>query len=157
MMTSALLMSSCITAKRLVPVAYAFASEVQFGTVQKESGDKGFEKPDTVIIIYAEATRDSIQWENVVFQNREYSVFVQRLNNDSFEAGFLPETGKPQIIKAANGRMLYQLQLQSKGKLISELQASPNTNKPVIQFNFKNKTYNTSTNEPVFLLQRPAS
>lgn len=157
MMTSALLMSSCITAKRLVPVTHAFASEVHFGTVQQESGDKGIEKPDTVIIIYAEVTSDSIQWRNVFFQNREYTVFVQRMNNNSFEAGFLPETGKPQIITAANGRMLYQLQLQLKGKEISEQKSSPNTNKPIIHFSYKNKAFNTSTNEPVFLLQRPAS
>jgi hypothetical protein len=155
MMTSVLLMSSCITAKRLVPVTHAFASEVQFGTVQQESGDKGNVKRDTVLIIYAETTRDSIQWGNIFFQNMEYKVIAQRINGDRFEAGFLPGNGNAQMIEAVRGRMLYQLQLQPTGKILSQDQQELNSNKAIIHFSYKNRNFKTITDEPVFLLQRP--
>lgn len=148
MMTSFLMMSSCISEKNLIRSAASYIIERTPGTIQTPTSDDGVVKIDTVIIIYIQSKRSDLIWDSAVVNWQAYKLTAQILNTNAYEAGTNALTGQKEIVTVASGNVLYQIQFQNirtqnQVNILSET---------VLHFRNKNKSFTMIMNKPVFLL-----
>ncbi|MBX9782984.1 MAG: hypothetical protein K2X48_06810 [Chitinophagaceae bacterium] len=148
-MTPVLLVSSCITEKKIIHSKACYALEIIPGTVKASENDEGVLKNDTVVIVYIRSKRNDLQWDSAVVNGQVYKVTSQIISSNRYEAGINAVTGKKELITAAEGDVLYQLQFQK----IKDQKHTTILNEITLHFRYKEKRFKTILNKPVFLLQ----
>lgn len=150
------LLMACSQPQKLVKNLHAFSMVPTVGIVQVD--EQGNERPgtsDTIYVVFAETTTDSIMWKAAWIGSRYFSVVTERVNGSVSEPGLDPASGKPVTLQPGKGRSLYRLVLQE-----AHPPSSPGHTMPagtvLLTGTFRNKPFELQT-KPIRFLTGNAS